>query len=327
MAASPPAAAPAESNDVPVLEPHPDAGTGHLAAKIARVAGCVGTLTKDGKVTGGGRGFSYATHGQMAAALTPLLMAEGIAVFPTAVRVMESHPFQLDGDKYGWRWLTSIEVTWTVTDGETSFVVTTLGKSVDTNGSEKDTNQAMTFARINLYKSLFHLTETGEDPEQKGTARAGDTTGELPDLSDATVNGRVVILGQGTIALEYDILPRQPTQAEVNALVRGLGGKWDKGARHYAIPTEKTEAAVTLARAIGLTIPDKVRERYPVAEAPAEQGSGDGGDPAPKGGDLPTGGTQSDADRRAAEEAGDAAFGEQQTLSGNSAPTTDPPDA
>lgn len=323
MAASPPAAA-AEPPVDPPAKYHPDAGTGHLAAKIARIAGSVGTLNKDGQVTGT-RGFSYATHGQMAAALVPLLMAEEIAVFPSAIRVLESHPIQLDGDKYGWRWLTSIEVHWTITDGVGTFIVPSLGKSIDSNGSEKDTNQAETFARINLYKTLFHLTETGEDPEQKGTPRAA-STGEIPDLEGATVNGRVVVLGPGTVALAYDISPRD-TQAEVNALVRGLGGKWDKPAKHYTIPAENTEAAVTLARAIGLTIPDKVRERYPVAEAPAEQGSGEGGDPAPKGGDLPTGGTQSDADRRAAEAAGDAAFGEQQTLSGNSAPTTDPPDA
>lgn len=300
---------------------HPEAGNGNLAAKLARITAGVGTLKKDGTVSGT-RGFGYATIGAMSAAIAPLLGEEGVAILPVGVTVLESHPFQLDGDKYGWRWLTSIEVEWLITDGESQITARSLGKSVDSNGSEKDTNQAHTFARINLYKSLFHLSESGEDPEQKGRPRdaggGSEWTGEVPSMEGATVSGAgVVVIGPGTVGLAYGIEPRS-VQAEVNAIVRQLGGKWDKDAKHYAIPEANTALAVALARGVGMTIPDKVRERFPVTEAPK--------DPPPP--DLPVAsGGQSEADRLAAEQAGDAAFGgEQGTLGGTPPAENDPPD-
>lgn len=289
---SPPAAkkAAASDGDEPTpYETHKDAGTGDLAARIARVGGAVGRLEKDGKVEGR-RGFGYATIGAMAAALAPRLADEGIALIPREVQILDSKPMQLEGDSYGWRWLTSLRVTWLITANGEQFEAVTLGKSLDSNGSEKDTNQALTFARINLYKILFNLSEQNEDPEQKGAPRQGGGgasaqgwDGEVPDVSDATVSGQVVIVAPGRIALSYEINPRGAQQA-INAIVgRQLGGKWESGERYYAMPEASNEQAVKLARAIGLAIPPKVAERYPPTGV---QTHGAGEAPAPA--DPPT---------------------------------------
>ena len=255
---------------------HPEAGTGHLAAKLARIAGQVGPLAKDSRVEGR-RGFGYASIGAMAAALAPLIGDEGIAILPVEVQTLENGT-HVD-EQYGTRWITSLRVTWSITDGTDTFTAVTLGKSLDSNGSEKDTNQAHTFARINLYKLLFHLSEAGEDPEQKGAASGGGGAGaakaawdgEVPDVSDSTVSGSVVIIAPGRIGLSFEIQPRT-VQTTVNGIVRQLGGKWDRDGSHYAIPEQNNEQAVALARGIGLTIPPKVAERYPAPSStpPAE---------------------------------------------------------
>ena len=321
----PPATPPAngDGQEPPAYVKHPDAGSGHLAQKIARIAGTVGVLSKDGTVTAG-RSYGYATIGQMAAALAPRIADEGIAILPVAITDLQPAGTWED-EKFGVRWLTHVEVEWLITDGTTELRATTRGKSLDPNGSEKDTNQALTFARINLYKPLFHLSERGDDPEAKqqaeyggsrargsssGTSRKWD--GTIPDVTDATVSGTVIVLGPGRVGLSYEIQPRT-VQTEVNGIVgrNGLGGVFDKAGRHYAIPEANTEQAVTLARALGLTIPPKVAERYPAAapapEAQTPPASGEGDpepEPAPESGAATPPDVPADAEGVATEQIG-----------------------
>lgn len=243
-----------------------------LAGKIAWIAGAVGAITRDGEVKGN-RGFTYATVNAMAGALTPLMAAAGLAMIPTKVDVRRAET--IEDEKYGLRWLTEVMVTWTLTDGVDSFEVPMIGKSVDSNGSEKDANQAISFSRINAYKSIFHIA-ADEDPEKKGKGGGGAApqhSGELPTVTDATVSGTVVLSPDGTeVGLQFEASPRE-AQQEINRFVTGvLGGRWQKDAKVYAVPAGKAAQAVVLARHIGLEIPEAVAAKFPRPEpAPAEQ--------------------------------------------------------
>jgi len=302
MAKAPPAPT-GDGQEAPVYVKHPDAGTGHLAHKLARIAGTVGVLSKDGTVTAG-RSYSYATIGQMAAALAPRIADEGVAILPVGITDLQPAGVWED-EKFGVRWITHVEVEWLITDGTDELRATTRGKSLDSNGSEKDTNQALTFARINLYKLIFHLSEQADDPEGKGQAEHGGARrgggaprawdGSIPDTADATVEGMVVALGPGQgVALSYDVKPRA-VQAQVNEVAKALGARWMKDDKMWGpITGENVAHAVTLARAIGLTVPPTIADRFPVqapAPAPASEPTpaepepdpaGDGADPAPE---------------------------------------------
>ena len=312
---------------------------GPLQARIARIAGEVGRLTEDGQVTGK-RGFKYATVDAMAQALTPLMAAEGVAMYPVKTRILRSEEILRDkvaddGRPYQEiRWLTEILVTWEISDGESSIRVPIIGKSVDADRSEKDANQAHTFSRINAYKAVFHLA-AGEDPEHKGGGRgsAGAGTqpsGELPSIEGATVNGYAASGPDGQIGLSYSIEPRS-LQNEVNALVRALGGTWNREAKLYAIASQHARSAVRLARHLGLEIPDDVAARFPLdpptppepnqaAARPQEPQDGQGGAGAgpstpenDKPSEAPAGPAPSPADEAAADEAAAVAFGAEPT--------------
>ena len=147
--------------------------------------------------------------------------------------------------------------------------------------SDKGLNKAITAATKSFLRAAFLIplpdddtdSTTGSQAHADGGRAVWD--GEVPDVSDATVNGTVVILGPGKIGLSYSIEPRT-VQTTVNGIVRQLGGRFDREGKHYAMPEEANVQAVTLARGIGLTIPPKVAERYPApsasapASAPAE---------------------------------------------------------
>ena len=318
MAPSPAAGAPAEPNDAPPPLPAVDPGA-TLAERLASITAHVTGVAKAGR--NDHFGYSYQRAEDVAAAISPLLGHYAVSIMPTvdlaAMRIEETGRATRSGAA---TMLYIVPMTFTLSCPVGEPMVQGW-VALANDDADKGVNKAITAGLKSFLRAAFLIPtdESDTDSTQGSKASAESVTGELPDLSDATVNGRVVILGEGTVGLAYDINPRD-TQAEVNALVKGLGGRWQKDGKLWAMPPKNTAAAVTLARALGLTIPAKVAERYPVVEEP-EQGSGEGG------GDLPTGGTQSDADRRAAEEAGDTAFGGQQTLGGNSAPTTDPPDA
>jgi hypothetical protein len=145
--------------------------------------------------------------------------------------------------------------------------------------SDKGLNKAITAATKSFLRAAFLIplpdddtdSTTGSTPHADGQRAQWD--GEVPDVSDATVNGTVVILGPGRLALSYSIEPRT-VQTTVNGIVRQLGGRFDREGKHYAIPEEANAEAVALARGIGLTIPPKVAERYPApssAPPPAQE--------------------------------------------------------
>lgn len=268
------------TQEAPALTMLGERGTGPLAQRIARIAGSVGRLKEDGRVTGN-RGFTYATVDAMAHALGPLMAAEGVAMYPARVEVLRDEPVDRekkgdDGPYTQIKWICELMVTWRITCGPgegDSIDVPALGFSSDTDNSEKQANQAHTFSRINAYKAVFHLA-AGDDPEQKGSKGQGaqqQHTGELPNVTDATVSGMVVMSDDGSqVGLRYEASPRT-AQQEINLFTtRVLGGRWDGNGKLYAIPPEHNAAAVALARHIGLEVTDRVAAQFPAEPAPPE---------------------------------------------------------
>lgn len=244
-------------------------GSGHLAQKIARIAGAVGRLIEDGEVKGN-RGFTYATVDAMAAGVVPHLAAEGVAMYPVELKVLRDETVEREksGDSGAYtqiRWITEVLITWELTDGETSIKVPALGFSSDTDGSEKNANQAHTFSRINAYKAVFHLI-AGEDPEKKGRGGTGATgTGELPTVT-GEVTGTVALGTDGRIGVKF----RAEAEADFEAVkqaVKDLGGRWEKEPKVWLLAGDKAGMAVALGRHLGLVIVEPLASQFP-APAP-----------------------------------------------------------
>jgi len=284
-------------------DPHPFGipGTGTLDERIARIAGSV-AIKADRNMSTGGRTFSYASVDQMAAALAPLLAAEGIAITPIEVLADEKILGRERDGETKYRHLTSMIVRWRVAGGGESFEAASMGKSADPEGSEKDANQAHTFARINLYKSMFHLV-TGDDPEVKGSSGGGGGsytappgTGELPNMNDpAGVSGVVSLSDDGQ---KVGIKHRAEDGGDFAAIkdaARALGARWNGDAKLWELPVAKAETAVILGRHVGLSIASALAERFPVQAQTAPAAEHPPADSLPVGDPL-AGGSSYDPD-------------------------------
>lgn len=278
MTTTPAAASPSQTNGhEPEQDPETaaNAGQGHLAQKIARVAGAVGRLTRTGRVGTGSRTYTYATVHQMAAALAPLMSAEGIVMLPVEVELLERQLIEREKDRKGEEggtytarsYMSTVRVMWLLTDGVSEIRIVSYGTSSDAEGSEKDLNQAQTFARVNAYKAVFHLAD--EDPEQGGANRSNGArrqpTGELPEVGGAQVSGRIILNADGQqVALAFEANPRTAFDA-ICVAIRDLGGQWVAEHKVWAISPEHSRLGVVLGRHLGLTIPKDVDQRYPAS--------------------------------------------------------------
>ena len=79
----------------------------------------------------------------------------------------------------------------------------------------------------------------------------------------------------------------------MNEVAKALGARWMKDDKMWGpITGENVAHAVTLARAIGLTVPPTIADRFPVqAPAPAPEGEPPAAEPEQGPGDEPEDGT------------------------------------
>lgn len=161
-------------------------GRAPLARRLAWIAAHVARLPKTKTAAAGGGGtFRYTPVEDMAAAITGLAAAVGVAMLPEAVDPLSEGPDWRDQEGKRTRWRYLYRVTWLVTDGREEYRVQTMGEALDY--GDKASNKALTGARKYLYMMLFHL-QTGEDPDaengaadpedrNRGGARSGQAAG------------------------------------------------------------------------------------------------------------------------------------------------------
>ncbi|MGE4177974.1 MAG: ERF family protein [Thermoleophilia bacterium] len=263
--------APASPPDDGGHVPHPDAGTGSLAQRLARIMGALQRIERDGAVTGSG-GYSYASADQLSDVLRPALAAEGVVMLPTDTQVIDQRVDEVDKGSYTQtRYTVALRVEWVLSDGETEYRMATVGTGVDYAG--KAANAAHTFARVNAFKSAFHLS-TGDDPEaHQGSLDAGGTeawrrhnqqrTGELPTIPEgADVTGALQV-GKTGIGIKHRADDRAVFDAIKDAAKGIPGARWNGDAKAWVVPESQAGAAVVLARHVGLTIPDDLAQRFP----------------------------------------------------------------
>jgi hypothetical protein len=297
-------------------------GTGTLDERIARIGGLL-QVHADRKMTGGDRTYSYASINALAAAVTPLLAAEGVSIIPTKTRtttdVKGREKTGRDGPYTQYRHHAHMVVTWRIGGGGESQTATSEGYSADPEGSEKHVNQASSFARVNLYKMLFHIA-TDEDPEQKGSGGGGGSsaaegvtgTGELPTF-EADVWARVMVGEGGRIGVKSGT-DSNADFAAMRDMWKGLGGSFDREKKLWIYPADKAATVIDVARGYGFTIAEALEAQYPAAPPPQA---------AAPSSDMPAAPTQSDADRAAAE-SWDASQGTFPPPTGTAGPGTDP---
>ena len=269
----------------PQAEPaDPDQGTGSLASKLARIMGRLDRIDRDGRVDGSGGGYTYASADTLSDVLRPALAAEGVVMLPTAVvvlvlRIDEQEKQNSRGDTYTQtRYTCALRVEWILSDGDTEYRLASVGTGVDYAG--KAANAAHTFARVNAFKSAFHLS-TGDDPEAVQAAgrgqssadawRSAGATGEVPTLNDpGGVSGGVQVGQTGDVGIKFRAEDTGDFEAIKDA-VKGIPGtRWNGEAKVWVAPAAQAATAVALARAIGLTVPDDLNARFPAQETPAD---------------------------------------------------------
>lgn len=147
-----------------------------LAHRLAHVAGAVARLPKTKTApAGGGGSFKYTPIEDMAAAITGLCAAAGVAMLPEHVEALAEGADYRDEKRARWRYL--YRVTWLVTDGTEQLRMQTMGEAMD--WGDKGSNKALTGARKYLYQLLFHL-QTGDDPDAEHGAVPPAEQGERP---------------------------------------------------------------------------------------------------------------------------------------------------
>jgi hypothetical protein len=277
----------------PQTEPlDPETGTGSLASKLARIMGRLDRIDRDGRVDGSGGGYTYASADTLSDVLRPALAAEGVVMLPTDVEVIEQRIDEQEkqgkgGDTYTQtRYTCALRVEWILSDGETEYRLASVGTGVDYAG--KAANAAHTFARVNAFKSAFHLS-TGDDPEAaQGSAGGGFSrgaqgsgTGELPDFDPgAGVRGDLAVGSGGQVGIFFSAEDRGAFDTIKDA-VKGIPGrKWNGDAKRWIVPADQAGTAVVLARHLGLAVPADLAARFPeqaaddLGAAPGPESSG-----------------------------------------------------
>lgn len=141
-----------------------------LVAELARIEAQIERLPEDGKVSGGGPTYRFASIDAMSDVVRPMLGAAGLVMHPVQVRIVESTSYPRANGGLSWR--TVLHVTWHVTDGLGVIAVVSVGEAIDT--SDKSANKAQTAARKYALKGLFHLS-TGENADPDAHRPGEDT--------------------------------------------------------------------------------------------------------------------------------------------------------
>jgi hypothetical protein len=151
-------------------------GTGPVAERLARVKGQLKRLGHSEAVMQGKRvKYRYTPTDDIKDVLRPLLAAEGVAIIPINVEVLDRQRYEVEkrGDNGAYVQVTydlMVKVYWRISAGESNFeTAASIGRSL--NQDDKDPGAASTYAYRNLVAAVFDLS-TGEDHFQEGTDAA-----------------------------------------------------------------------------------------------------------------------------------------------------------
>jgi hypothetical protein len=128
-----------------------------LAARLAVIGKDIGWIEKGGY--NDAQKYKFVSESDVVATLKPALAEAGIMVLPSH-RLLSVEPFTTAKGRH--QFLTTIESTFTFTDGNETLIVQTIGQGTDS--GDKGVYKAMTGAKKYALLQAF-LIATGDDPE------------------------------------------------------------------------------------------------------------------------------------------------------------------
>lgn len=147
-------------------------GTGPVALRLARVKAQLKRIVHSEAVKQGTRTkYTYTPTDDIKDVLRPLLAAEGVAIIPINVEVLDRQRYEVEkrNDNGTYVQVTydlMVKVYWRISAGADNYeTAASIGRSL--NQDDKDPGAASTYAYRNLVAAVFDLS-TGEDHEQAG---------------------------------------------------------------------------------------------------------------------------------------------------------------
>ncbi len=198
---APEGAAAPEVPPPPVEVPHDDltvargllAERAPLARKLAFVSATVARLPKTRQAPPQSGGYWFTPVEDMAAAITRLLGAVGVAMLPETVETLAAGRDVQPQNDDPRRHYFLLRITWHITDGNESLRIQSTGEAAD--WGDKGSNKAQTAARKYAYVTAFHLQMGDDDtdrhaPGDGGEARPARSGGGGRKTPDAEVQRR-----------------------------------------------------------------------------------------------------------------------------------------
>jgi len=134
----------------------------NIIKKITEIMHAVGAVPKDGKNTF--QNYAYRRHEDIVNKLQPALAAAGVVFVPSAKKIIASEPGYV-----------LLEVTYTVTDGESSVSCVGLGEGVDKSKDGRPGDKAAYKAQTGAMKYALNdlLMLAASDPEEDQVTHGG----------------------------------------------------------------------------------------------------------------------------------------------------------
>jgi ERF superfamily len=131
---------------------------GHVAKKIAKIIGAIGGIAKEGKNSQ--QGYAYMTDESIKSRLRPLLAEQGLAIFPSMLKIEER---ALQTKSGGNNYRVTCNFRFTIVDGDTGDTMVCDWSSDADDTSDKAVNKAATAGMKYFLKSLFLIGEKDDD--------------------------------------------------------------------------------------------------------------------------------------------------------------------
>ncbi len=161
--------------------------TKELTAKIAKIMGEMTAFSKTGKNQG--MNFKFVEINEILHDVRPRFAKAGIIMFPTKI---EPHSIEFGETRNGGvSTHIFLNVTWTVTDGESEITVASFGEAMDT--SDKASNKAQTAAEKQALQKLL-LISNEDDNDANNAQRDRRAAPPAPKTPLELAKGRAIDL-------------------------------------------------------------------------------------------------------------------------------------
>lgn len=148
-----------------------------LVEKLAWIISDLPALQKRG--WNSGMGFNFISVEQMKKEVLPRCASLGIIMYPKSVdRILNYRDRFRDGNMVGMSTEVQLTMTWIITDGSDTIEVQTVGEALD--AQDKAANKASTGGQKNLFKTVFGITEAGDDNDSNTPVPQGESTRRAP---------------------------------------------------------------------------------------------------------------------------------------------------